>query len=232
MVQARALCARLAFVSMSVVSVMHAGQLSVGGKVWFATPEVDLTAVEATFEQGVFVGPTFTYSFAGDLWVSGTVLTGSSEDNGRGSDVTMDQLDVECIVGKSFSFWDAGVGIGVSQFSVTDQWSSSLNAGQDVLSYGAVVFVGAGHVLGNLPLGVYGGISLLPFDMGDGDDEFHQASSGYLFFENGEYINVEGGLYTLLDQWTFRLGYRYRDYFRDDTARRHVGAMATGTWTF
>lgn len=156
-------------------------------------------------DDTIMVGPMFSMDLNNDFWISAMGTFGKF-DYGWAENY---ERDAEFVLGKSFQWVDVGVGFKYFSASgeVTEYWGTEKFEGE---GYGPMIYVGFGQPFGELPLGWYGGVSLVPFTGGDLDD--------------AEHFNVEAGMYAAWKRWNVTLGYRSR--FSDDTYHGIAASLA------
>lgn len=182
---------------------------SIAGKVWYAD-------AEAVDDTALMYGGTASLSLSEYLWVSGMYMMGTYEDVGGWSGLDWDSVDGEALLGYSFPYFDVGVG---GRYSVWSIGTTEENE-EEFQIFGPMVYVGAGQLIGNSPLGWYVGGSYMFLDLGDAYDEDNDDVDTY------EHYNIEAGLFLSMDPLTATVGYRVKDYIEFDDGQ-FKGVAAT-----
>jgi hypothetical protein len=193
--------------TLSVLMVVSASAgMNVGAKVW--VEEIDGVA------DGVAVGPTLSIDLGDSLWLSGSWLVASLEDD---FGVELTSQDAEMVLALSMDWVDVGVGFRYSE----DEFVFGADA-FTARKMGPMAYVGLGSSFGDSALGWYGAGSWMFYDLNDdwGDD-------------GGKHYNVEAGLSLYLDPLSATVGYRIKDHYDlDDVDFKFEGITASASYAF
>ena len=193
-VQKMVMIGAMAFGVMQVSYAEEPYAYSAGAKVW---------AAESDDGDGLLFGPTFSMDMRYNTFLSAKGVFGSFEyDHG-----SVENLDVELVLGKSWQWLDFGVGFTYISGAYEDTeliypdasgtWREHEKYRYEYDEYGLLLYLATGAAIFDSPLGWYVGTSAVPVTYGDLDGA-------------GTFFSVEAGFSYSTERVAATGGYRFR----------------------